>query len=48
MGQIRNQTVAARAFDAQTAVERLIEEMMTPKWRRPIVIPFNIEKVIEP
>jgi hypothetical protein len=21
---------------------------MTPKWRRSIVVPFNIEKVIEP
>jgi hypothetical protein len=27
MGQIRNQTVAARAFDAQTVVERLEPKM---------------------
>jgi hypothetical protein len=26
----------------------LNEEVMTPKWRRSIVVPFDIEKVFEP
>jgi hypothetical protein len=29
-------------------VQDIIDRLMTPKWRRSTVVPFNIEKVVEP